>query len=48
MSKGKEEAPSKTVGGVSSRLESNPIPTRDAQRPQTNLGHTRTQRPHRP
>ena len=29
-------SPSKTVGGVNSRLESNPIPARDAQRAQTN------------
>ena len=27
------------VGGVKLHLESNPIPTRDAQRAQTNLGH---------
>ena len=26
------------VGGANSQLESNPIPTRDAQRAQTNLG----------
>ena len=40
-------SPSKTVGGAKSRSDSNPIPTRDAQRAQTNLVHTRTQRPHR-
>ena len=33
------------VGGVKSRLESNPIPARDTQRAQTNLVHTRTQGP---
>ena len=38
---------SKMVGGVKSLLESNPIPTRDTQRAQTNLVCTRTQRPHR-
>lgn len=32
MSKGKKEKPHKMVGGVKSRLESNFIPTRDAQR----------------
>ena len=31
------------VGGANSYLESNPIPTRDAQRAQTKLVHTRTQ-----
>ena len=30
------------VGGVNSHLESNLIPTRDTQRAQTNLVHTRT------
>ena len=35
------------VGGANSRLKSNPIPTRDAQRAQTNFVHTRTQEPHR-
>ena len=29
--------PSKIVGGANSRLESNPIPARDAQRAQTNM-----------
>ena len=29
-------SPSKMVGGAKSRLESNPLPTRDAQRAQTN------------
>ena len=33
------------VGGVKTRQESNSIPTRDAWRGQTNLVHTRTQRP---
>ena len=33
------------VGGVKSCLESNPLPARDAQRTQTNLVCTRTQRP---
>ena len=44
---GQRGKPSKTVGGASSRLESNPIPARDAQRAQTNLVCTSTQRPHR-
>ena len=44
---GQRRSPSKMVGGAKSHLESNPIPTRDAQRAQTNLVHTRTQRPHR-
>ena len=42
-----KEKPRKTVGGAKSCLESNPIPTRDAQRAQTNLGCKRTQRRHR-
>ena len=33
------------VGEAKSRLESNPIPTRDAQRAQINLVSTRTQDP---
>ena len=37
----------KTVVGVKSHLESNPIPARRALRAQTYLVHTRTQRPHR-
>ena len=37
---------SKIVGGVKSHLESNPLPARDAWRAQTNLVHTRAQRPH--
>ena len=45
-SKGRED-PSKTVGGVRSHLESSPIPARDAQRAETNLVCTRTQRPHK-
>ena len=35
------------VGGAKSHLASNPIPSRDTQRVQTNLVHTRSQRPHR-
>ena len=41
---GQRRSPSKTVGGVKSRLESNPLPTRDVQRVQTKLVHTRTWR----
>ena len=44
---GQRRSPNKMVGGAKSHLESNPIPTRDAQMAQTNLVHTRTQRPHR-
>ena len=44
---GQRRGPSKTVGGETSCLKSNPIPTRDAHRAQINLVHTRTQRPHR-
>ena len=33
---------SKMVGGVKSHLGSKPIPTRDAQRAQTHLVHTRS------
>ena len=43
----RQKNPSKTVGGANVHLESNPIPARDAQRVQTNLVHTRMQRPHR-
>ena len=39
--------PSKSVGGVKFHLDSNPLSTRDAQRAQTNLVCTRTQRCHR-
>ena len=39
--------PSKIVGGAKSHLEANPIPARDAQRVQTYLVRTRTQRTHR-
>ena len=39
------KSPSKMVGGVKSCLESNPFPARDAQRAQTNLVCTKTQRP---
>ena len=42
---GQRRSPSKMVGGVNSHLESNPIPTTEAQRAQTNLVHTRTQGP---
>ena len=35
------------VGGAKSGLESNPIPTRDVQRVQTNLVHPRAQRPYK-
>ena len=44
---GQRRSPSKMVGGMKSHLESNPISTRDTQRVQTNLGHTRTQIIHR-
>ena len=44
---GQRRSPSKMVGGVKSQSESNPIPARDAQRAQTYLVRTRTQRPHR-
>ena len=40
-------SPSKTVGGANSHLESNPIPSRAAQRAQINPVCTRTQGPHR-
>ena len=42
-----QRSPNKTVGGMKLSLESNSIPARDAQRTQTNLVHTRTQKPHR-
>ena len=35
------------VGGVKSCLKSNPLPARDAQKAQTNLVCTKTQRPHK-
>ena len=41
-----QRSPSKVVEWAKSHLQSNPIPTRDAQRAQTYLVHTRTQRPH--
>ena len=44
---GQRRSLNKTVGGAKSCLESNPIPTRDAQKAQTYLVSTRTQRPHR-
>ena len=44
---GQRRSPRKMAGGENSRLESNPIPVRDAQRAQTNLVCTRTQEPHR-
>ena len=42
---GQRRSPSKMVGGANSHLESNPIPTRDAQRAQINFVCTRTQVP---
>ena len=44
---GQRRSPSKMEGVARLHLESNPIPTRDAQSAQRNLVHTRTQRPHR-
>ena len=44
---GQRRSPSKMVGGTKSRLEPNPLPSRDTQRAQTYLVHTRSQRPHR-
>ena len=44
--KGKGEA-QQDSRGVNVNLESSPISARDAERAQTNLVHTRTQRPHR-
>ena len=44
---GQRRSPSKMVGGAKSHLESNPLPARDAQRAQTDLVCTKTQRPHR-
>ena len=44
---GQRRSPSKMVGRAKLHLESNPIPTRDTLRAQTNLVHTKTQRPHR-
>ena len=44
---GQRRSHSKMVGGAKLLLESNPIPARDAQRAQTYLAHTTTQRPHR-
>ena len=41
---GQRRSPNKMVRGAKLSLESNPIPTRDAQRVQTNLVRTRTQR----
>ena len=42
---GQRRSPSKMVGGAKPCLESNPIPTRDSWRAQTNLVCTRTQIP---
>ena len=42
---GQRRSPSRTVGGAKSSLDSNPIPTRDAQRAQTNRVCTRTRGP---
>jgi len=44
---GQRRSPNKMARGAKSRLESNPIPTRDSPRAQTYLVHTTTQRPHR-
>ena len=44
---GQRRSPSKMVREVKSCLESNLLSTRDTQRAQTNLLHTRTQRSHR-
>ena len=44
---GQRRSPSKMVGGGKLCLESNTIPARDAQKAQTYLVHTRTQRSHR-
>ena len=44
---GQRGSPSKKVGEAKSRFESNPSPTREAQRAQTKFLRTRTQRPHR-
>ena len=43
---GQRRSPRKTVGGVKSHLESNPLPARDTQRAQTSLVCTSTQRLH--
>ena len=40
-----QRSPSKMVGGMNLHLESNAIPARNGQKAQTNLVHTRTQRP---
>ena len=42
---GQRRSPRKMEGGAKLHLESNPIPTRDTWRVQTNLVLTRTQRP---
>ena len=42
-----KQKPQQDGRGVKPRLESNPIPARDAQRAQMNFVSTRTQRPHR-
>ena len=42
-----QRSSSKMVGWAKLHLESNPIPIRDAERAQTYLVCTRTQRPHR-
>ena len=44
---GQRRSPSKMVGRVKLCLETNPVPARDAQRNQTKLVCTRTQRTHR-
>ena len=40
-------SPNKMVGGANSSLDSNPIPSRNAQKAQAKLVRTRTQGPHR-
>ena len=44
---GQRRSSNKMVGGAKLHLESNPIPSRDAQRAQTKPGATRTHRPRR-
>ena len=44
---GQRKSPSETVESAKWHLKSNPTPARDAQRAQTNLVCTSTQRPHR-
>ena len=44
---GQRRGPNKLIRGAKSHLESNPIPTKDTRRAETNLVCTRTQIPHR-